>query len=93
MQVLGVDPFMQHDKSCHACKGSAQDVGTGDSSICIQIWFLTWMQIHLQPLLVTNGGVIMIKDFAEINDIDNGDDAIKVLHDVDGYAVNGMFIE
>jgi len=51
------------------------------------------MQIHLQPLLVTNGGVIMVKDFAEINDIDNGDDAIKVLHDVDDYAVNGMFIE
>lgn len=56
-------------------------------------YLMVRMQIHLQPLLVTNGGVVMVQHFAEINDIDNGDDTIKVLHDVDGYAVNGMFIE
>ena len=50
-------------------------------------------QIHSHSLLVTDEGVGMVKVLAKIDDIDDNDDATKVLHDVDGYAMNETFIE
>ena len=35
----------------------------------------------------------MVRDLVEIGGIDDGDDATKVLRDVDGYVVNGTFVE
>jgi len=35
----------------------------------------------------------MVKDLAKFGGIDDGDDALKVLHNVYGYVVNETFVE
>ncbi|KAG5037153.1 hypothetical protein JHK86_017993 [Glycine max] len=93
-------PFVvKHDHSCSLKHRKTIVVAKSLKKIVlscltqISSYLMVRNQIHSHSLLVTDEGVGMVKVLAKIDDIDDNDDATKVLHDVDGYAMNETFIE